>query len=67
MSYLIGVCLVDELDGSQEALEIPVNAKNDEEAVAVFEDWKKAHPHEYNNAPIYGEPVLINAQLRRVA
>lgn len=67
MSYFIGVSLIDEIDGSQQNVEISVKATNDEEAVAAFEDWKKAHPHEYNGAPIYGEPVLIGGQLRRVA
>ncbi|MBD3281966.1 hypothetical protein GF391_04445 [Candidatus Uhrbacteria bacterium] len=65
MSYFIGLCVVNEIDGSQEEKEIKLKAGTDEGAKIAFNIWKKANPGNYNNAPILGEPKLYF--VRRVA
>ena len=40
IGYHIGICVVNELDGSQEEMEIVVKADTDPEAKTAFEIWK---------------------------
>ncbi len=63
--YYIGLCVIDELDGSQVVVEIPLEVWTDDEAKAVFGEWKAKHSEQYDGRSIVGEPVLYF--LRRVA
>ncbi|MDF1496449.1 MAG: hypothetical protein P1P90_00125 [Patescibacteria group bacterium] len=65
MSYFIGVCVEDELDGTRQDIEISVKATTDEDARRAFDIWKEANPAIFNGAPIVGEPKLFF--MKRVA
>lgn len=63
--YYIGFCVIDELDGSQMQVEIPLDTWTDDEAKVVFSEWKAKYWEEYDGRPIVGEPKLYF--LRKVA